>query len=253
MTDVVDIEDKRKIAHDQGLRGWRNPKRMTPNEKFVLQRVSDGLYLEVQGWGVEWGKEISASCPVFTQKNLGGLRTDDFHRSLIVRFLRLPSLEYLKCKEQQCRLVLKPQPMVGRIQAGGFLVEYDRDKNMIITAPEETREVLRQRLADDEDTFDTDQAMHEILEGLECNSELMWINPCDTGDITDAPILGIMGQECRKKELPQPRFGQMVCGHDPQGDWYQPILARWGWMSYAVKSLQRELLEEGKAVLLSCA
>lgn len=143
-------------------------------------------------------------------------------------------------------------PMVGRIQAGGFVVEYDRDKNMVITAPPFTQDILRLRSQEDE-YFDSDRALHDLLEGLICNSELQWIDPSDTGDLTDCPILGILGQDCREADLPAGRFVQVVCGGDKQGLWVQPVLARWGWMRYAVQSLQRALLEEGKAVLVSQA
>lgn len=141
--------------------------------------------------------------------------------------------------------------MQGIIKAGGLVVTYDRDKNMIIEAPEAFREELRQLKKDSTD-FDSDGALHGLLEGLVCNSELQWIDPVDCpGDLTDAPILGILGEETREQDLPAERFGKVWCAHDERGNWFQPIMARWAFMSYETISLQEQLLQEGRATLVS--
>ena len=78
------------------------------------------------------------------------------------------------------------------------------------------------------DEIHTDKAMYEFFEHLVCNSELDWIAPEWTGDLTDAPMLGIA-----------------EWGVDPPN-----VTERWAWMPYAVRSLLEELRDKGKAVLI---
>lgn len=142
--------------------------------------------------------------------------------------------------------------MTGVITTNGLTVTYDSDGDMLIEASDAFREGLRQ-LKEEVCGFDCDDVMHDVLESLVGNSELDWIKPADTGDLTDAPILGILGEAVRKADLPAAHYGYTERGQDADGLWYQPILARWGWMSYAITSLQEQLLTEGQARLLSCA
>jgi hypothetical protein len=69
-------------------------------------------------------------------------------------------------------------------------------------------------------------AEFDALESLLCNSDLEWIDPSETGDLTDAPILGI---------------------RDENG----AVLARWGYMDYQVRSFLDDLIQDGKAVFVS--
>jgi len=71
----------------------------------------------------------------------------------------------------------------------------------------------------------SDASMYDFLEPLICNSDLEWIDPKETGDITDAPILGIRDEE-------------------------NNVLGRWGWTYYQVISLLEELRDQGRAVLV---
>lgn len=66
----------------------------------------------------------------------------------------------------------------------------------------------------------SDAAMHDFLEPLICNSELDWINPEETSDLTDAPILGT---------------------RDDQGE----VTERWAFMDYQVRSVLEELRDKG--------
>lgn len=62
------------------------PKKKLSSGPHVLKRRSDGKYLEVVGWSVEWGEEKSLLCPRFTTENMGPQRRDDFHKDLYARF-----------------------------------------------------------------------------------------------------------------------------------------------------------------------
>ena len=88
----------------------------------------------------------------------------------------------------------------------------------------------------------------EALEILIANSELQWLEPSDTGGLTDAPILGVIGEETREKTGP---FGAVHVGGDEKGPIFSPILERWGYMDYAVRSFLEDLAETGKAVFVN--
>jgi hypothetical protein len=85
----------------------------------------------------------------------------------------------------------------------------------------------------------------EALEYLISNSELQWISPSATGDLTDAPILGILGEEQRENSGP---YGAVECGQDKDGKFYQPVLERWGFEPYQVRTFLSDLVANGKAV-----
>lgn len=88
----------------------------------------------------------------------------------------------------------------------------------------------------------------EALETLVANSELQWVNPADTGDLTDAPMLGILGEEQRDNSGP---FGAVLAGNDGKGAIYCPILERWAFMAYETRSFVSDLSEHGRAVFTS--
>lgn len=71
------------------------------------------------------------------------------------------------------------------------------------------------------------ESRSEDLETLTANSEFQWINPSETGDLTDAPMLGIR-----------------------DGD-TDVIVARWAYMDYQVRSFVDDLIEHGRAVFVS--
>src|SRR5437868_6992290 len=97
-------------------------------------------------------------------------------------------------------------------------------KTLRIIADESERANLRE-LKQGDNWFDLARAEGEALEHLVCNSELEWVNPADTGDLTDAPMLGIMS-----------------------GD---KILARWAYMDYQVRTFLDDLIDRGSADFIS--
>jgi hypothetical protein len=97
---------------------------------------------------------------------------------------------------------------------------------LTIHADPDDQEWLAEIKADDPDELGTSKSEGEILESLICNSELEWIDPADTGDLTDAPMLGIRGDD-------------------------ETILERWAFMSYQVRSFCDDLLTTGEAVFIN--
>lgn len=83
-------------------------------------------------------------------------------------------------------------------------------------------------------------------EHLLCNSELQIVFPENTGDLTDAPMFGIYGEETTEKSGPH------GCRHI--GFWdgkarYQPILERWAYTSYQILDPWEELAKNGEITL----
>jgi hypothetical protein len=100
--------------------------------------------------------------------------------------------------------------------------------------------------------FSSDDAMAEAFEHLLCNSELRWILPEVCGDLTNAPILGIVG-EAEPRNTSRDGDGAVWVGHGPDKEgfarpWVEPVLERWGFSPYQLHSPLSDLLEKGFAV-----
>lgn len=123
-------------------------------------------------------------------------------------------------------------------------VSLDRSQ-LTITINDEERAQLGEMLL-----IDCDDSLTEFLSGLRTNEGdlLEWIRPEWVGDLTDAPMLGVLS-------CPQVGFGGRYSGSWAAAngvvyDWFEPVIERWGWMSYQVRSLLRELRDGGRAVLV---
>jgi len=128
------------------------------------------------------------------------------------------------------------------------IIEGDENKvgKLVITIDADEQAELRE-LKEESDNFQSDRDMHDFLEPLVCNSELQWINPEDTGDLTDAPMLGILGEESTENTGP---FGAIQCGFWDGKPRFQPILNRWAFMESALRSPLEDLLEKGEVVFV---
>lgn len=131
-----------------------------------------------------------------------------------------------------------------------FTISPDR-KRLVISADAAARAELRE-LALEHPVFHCDENLHGVFENLICNSELRWIRPEICGDLTDAPILGIAGE-------PEPRDGSrdgdgaILCGRWPDKAgmariWVEPVLERWAFADYCLRSPLFDLLEKGEAI-----
>lgn len=125
-----------------------------------------------------------------------------------------------------------------------YEISEDRQKlTLTVTAGEQ--EMLCELPEEGDGNIHSDDTMYEWFEWLIANSELTWINPEETGDLTSAPMLGILGEEqvFRDADSPVPH---RVTGPN----FIQEIKGRWAWMAYQVQSLLVELRDKGKAELI---
>lgn len=123
----------------------------------------------------------------------------------------------------------------------------DRHKLTIRVTPEEQEELREiQECGGD---CQCDVSMHDFLEPLVCTSELEWIPEGVTDDLTSAPMLGIHGEYYEHAKLPHTRYGEILVGclGDPPRPIYTPILERWAFMDYAVRSVLEDLRDKGFA------
>lgn len=129
----------------------------------------------------------------------------------------------------------------------GITASFNSDRsNLILTVDEETQQHLRDESIVNEE-FDSDNFMYEFFESFIANNEFCWLGAEVCGDLTSAPILAILGEE---QELPE--NVEDNCGFVPSGMGTGHLVEeRWGWMMYQIQSLQAELAEKGKAILIN--
>lgn len=87
----------------------------------------------------------------------------------------------------------------------------------------------------------------DVLGPLISNSSLSWIRPEDTGDLTDAPMLGFLGSDDEITGTKVGPHGAVLVGHWDGSNKYVPIIQRWAFMDYQIKSFLDDLLEKGEA------
>ena len=136
-------------------------------------------------------------------------------------------------------------------------------KTLTVTIDEQEQVNLCQIRDEEPDDFGSSDMERDYLEPLTCNSELQWINPADTGDLTDAPMLGITGGEVagclcevwthkhKPTGLDARPLGWIHTSQDGATKFFTPILYRWVFMPYAVRSFLADLADTGKAVFTS--
>lgn len=117
------------------------------------------------------------------------------------------------------------------------------NNQLIIRLDDGDREWLIESRGDNERFND-----YFAMEPLTCNSELQWIDPADTGDLTDAPVLGILGDQSTDHTGP---YGAVHIGHWHGSARYRPIVQRWVFMDYAIISIVDRLIETGEAVFVA--
>lgn len=130
-----------------------------------------------------------------------------------------------------------------------YTFNHDRTR-LTIHADADERVGFAEMKADNPEDWGSYQTEIAILEPLICNSELNWINPTDTGDLTDAPMIGITGGDDDATRERKGTYGAIHGGSDVGGEFYYPILERWAYMDYQVRSFCDDLLETGEAVFV---
>lgn len=119
---------------------------------------------------------------------------------------------------------------------------FNQDRSQLtITVDEEEQNILKQ--AQEEEGFDSDAYMYDLFESFIGNSEFSWIQPEICGDLTSAPMLGILGEE----EDGEPEEGYLTTGPNRR----EKVEERWGFMMYALVSVQSELANHGKVMFLA--
>ena len=102
-------------------------------------------------------------------------------------------------------------------------MKHSEDKLGRLVIECDDRAFLREIADERGDSFDSDETMYDLFERIVANSELEWIDPADTGDLTSAPMLGITDENER-------------------------VWKRWAFMDYQITSPQRQLLDTGRCV-----
>ncbi len=140
-------------------------------------------------------------------------------------------------------LILAQEPQDPPIT---WVVSEDRKKLFLRVDPVGGAALRWQRLTDPNWGSLTYEA--DMLAQMIANSELDWVNPQDTGDLTDAPMLGLYGPTDTKKTG---AYGDRWSGADGINDYYDPILERWAFMDYQVRSFMDDLADRGVATFVS--
>lgn len=123
-----------------------------------------------------------------------------------------------------------------------YEISPDRSQ-LIISIDDDEQKVLSNM-----DELDSDNAMYDFLDSLIANSELSWLRAEDTGDLTDAPILGILGEETVAGEGFTGPHGFVLTGGNGGETCACPILERWGFSKYQIVSVLEELKRHKKVV-----
>ena len=122
----------------------------------------------------------------------------------------------------------------------------DKHGRLVIEADAEDRAAMQRMEREIGEEFDSDETMRFFLTPIERALDLDWIDPSVTGDLTDAPMLAVLGDV-------EPGAGGVLVGRWPDAagvvqGWYRPVLKRWAFMDYQITSPQRQLLETGRCV-----
>lgn len=126
-------------------------------------------------------------------------------------------------------------------------MKYQIEENrLVLTCTPEEQADLESMRAENEDRFDTDDFMYDLLEALVTNDSFYWIDSRVTGDMTDAPMLALLGDE--EIGPHEDCNGLYPCGRWDGETRVQPVLYRWAFMNYAVTTPQEELRRTGRAV-----
>lgn len=123
--------------------------------------------------------------------------------------------------------------------------QIESDRLVLTCTPEEQAELELMR-DENPERFTTDDFTYDLLENLFTNDSFTWIDSRVTGDLTDAPMLALLGDE--EIGPHEDCNGLYPCGFWDDHPRVQPVLYRWAFMDYAVTTPQEQLLHRGRAV-----
>jgi hypothetical protein len=130
-----------------------------------------------------------------------------------------------------------------------YTISADR-RTLTVTAGKSARAELAELGQD----IHSDKSLYEAFDALIGNSELQWVSPVVCGDLTEAPILGIWGDEQWVSEH-KDGDGTILAGADHSRKekpiMVQPVLERWAYMDYQIISPLQDLRDTGKAVFIA--
>jgi hypothetical protein len=89
--------------------------------------------------------------------------------------------------------------------------------------------------------------MYRLFGDMLAKSELDWICASDTGEDTDAPILGILDELVDDSE-PVGKHGKVNGGRWNDIQFYHPVNRRWLWLDYQTHSPQEVLMDLGYCI-----
>ncbi len=124
----------------------------------------------------------------------------------------------------------------------------ERNEERLVLSIEGSESELEEVTEHYGDDWEADEAAWDLLEDLFKETDLSWLDASDTGDLTDAPLIGSYGDPRTEKGGP---FGCSDVGFWDGSRWYSPIIERWGYMDYQVRSTMRDLKENGKVIFVS--
>jgi len=104
------------------------------------------------------------------------------------------------------------------------LTPYPEKGYAILSCDPNTQAELIVIRGDEDSEWGSIRSQNEILEWFLCNSEWDWIDPSETGDLTDAPMLGIRDD-------------------DNEGT----VIERYAFMPYAIRSFLDDLADSGES------
>ncbi len=123
---------------------------------------------------------------------------------------------------------------------------------LTITIDDAERQELRE-MQDGGARLEEDSELHNFFEPLTCNSELQWIPEGNTGGLTTAPMLGICGEDQDAPEsysTDKSHTGFLFVGCNRGKFIVMPIVERWAFMDYQVRSVLEDLRDKGECVFV---
>lgn len=111
-------------------------------------------------------------------------------------------------------------------------------------------EIDRANLREMGEEIHQEKTMCEFFDPLIYNSELNWIDAANTGDLTSAPMLGILSEpEFKRHNLETVRNRKnIISSCDTNGLMVCHVVERWAFMDYQVRSVLEDLRDRGEAI-----